>query len=352
MYGLMNRKGLMFSKINFVALILLFCISCGEDFERAPFSMYKLRGRAQGTTYTIQVYDSELNFNQKEIDSILFDFDMALSSYREGSLVSRFNALNFTDTSILSKSYFGQMLLLSDSIYGLSEGYFDPSVKPVMDLWGIGTDNEIVPTDSGIKTVLQSVGYRDTTQFKFRTLDGRMDISKLNSNFQLDFNAIAQGYSVDVLMGFLKGRGHENIYIELGGEIRLSGLKAGEKMWNIGIEKPSETNTENSQVVQEIITVSNCAIATSGNYRKYFEENGQRYAHTINPKTGKQNRHNLLSATVISSSCGRADAMATYFMVVGLEATKAYVDSDNGKGLDVYLIYSEDGEFKSFSTLN
>ena len=98
--------------------------------------------------------------------------------------------------------------------------------------------------------------------------------------------------------------------------------------------------------------MSNCAIATSGNYRKYFEENGQRYAHTINPKTGKQNRHNLLSATVISSSCGRADAMATYFMVVGLEATKAYVDSDNGKGLDVYLIYSEDGEFKSFSTLN
>ena len=168
------------------------------------------------------------------------------------------------------------------------------------------------------------------------------------AGFELDFNAIAQGYSVDLLVDFLKLNGHRNIYVELGGEIKLSGFKEGKQKWNIGVESPIENNMTDAQSIQNVFSITDCAIATSGNYRKYFREDGQLYAHTINPKTGMQNRHNLLSATVFSSSCALSDALATYFMVVGMDATKSFVDKNKDLGIAIYLIYSEDGKYGSY----
>jgi thiamine biosynthesis lipoprotein len=340
----------MLSRISFSVLLIVALISCKGSIEESSFAMFKLSGRAQGTTYTIQIYDSILNFNQNEIDSILLDFDKDLSTYRNNSLVSRVNSTSFTDSVIEVQSYFGQMLLFSDSLYELSNGYFDPSIKPIMDLWGIGSNSASVPTENEINNTLKNVGFKNKRHFKYSLSEAQIELMKLNPNFQLDFNAIAQGYSVDVLMKFLKKRGHKNIYIELGGEIKLSGFKSNQRKWKIGIEKPSESNDARNQIVQKSIDLTNCAIATSGNYRKYFEEDGQRYAHTINPKTGKQNRHKLLSATVISSSCAYADAMATYFMVIGLDAAKDFLSLNNGFDIKAYLIYSEDGVLQSFST--
>jgi thiamine biosynthesis lipoprotein len=350
MFGLMNLKGQMLSRINFSGLLIILLISCKSSNEESSFAMFKLSGRAQGTTYTIQVYDSILNFNQNEIDSILLDFDKDLSTYRNNSLVSRINSNSFTDSVIEVQSYFGQMLLLSDSLYELSNGYFDPSIKPIMDLWGIGSNNASVPSENEINNTLKNVGFKNKGHYKYSLSDAQIELIKLNPNFQLDFNAIAQGYSVDVLMKFLSDRGHSNVYIELGGEIKLSGFKSNHRKWRIGIEKPSESNDTRNQIVQKSIDLTNSAIATSGNYRKYFEEDGQRYAHTINPKTGKQNRHKLLSATVISSSCAYADALATYFMVIGLEAAKDFLSENKGHATEAYLIYSEEGILKSYST--
>ena len=135
----------MLSRISFSVLLIVALISCKGSVEESSFAMFKLSGRAQGTTYTIQIYDSILNFNQNEIDSILLDFDKDLSTYRNNSLVSRVNSTSFTDSVIEVQSYFGKMLLFSDSLYELSNGYFDPSIKPIMDLLGIGSNSASVP---------------------------------------------------------------------------------------------------------------------------------------------------------------------------------------------------------------
>ncbi len=340
----------MLFKNNFLVLIILSTVvsSCGNDSLISNNQLFKINGSAQGTTYTIQVVDSSLHVTKYQIDSLLFAFDEKLSTYKTSSLISRFNQVSFQDTVLQKEDVFIQMLRLSDSVFRLSQGYFDPSIKPIIDLWAIGTDEQRVPNKASIDSVLLYVGYTKGRHFSIRGSDGSILVAKKTPSFELDFNAIAQGYSVDLLVDFLKIHGHNNVYVELGGEIKLSGLKEGNKKWKIGIEAPIENNTNDDQTVQNVFSITDCAIATSGNYRKYFEADGQLYAHTINPKTGTQNRHTLLSATVLTSSCALSDALATYFMVVGLDATKSFLSHNSKLGIEVYLIYSEDGAYGSY----
>lgn len=350
MFGLTSLQEQMLFRNNF----LIFCIvstiifSCGNDSLDISNQLFNIKGNAQGTTYTIQVVDSSLHVTKYQVDSLLFAFDEKLSTYKTSSLISRFNQVSFQDTVLQKEDVFIQMLRLSDSIFRLSQGYFDPSIKPIIDLWAIGTDEQRIPNKASIDSVLLYVGYTKGRHFSIRSFDSSILVEKMTPSFELDFNAIAQGYSVDLLVDFLKRHGHNDVYVELGGEIKLSGLKEGNKKWKIGIEAPIENNTTDDQTIQNVFSITDCAIATSGNYRKYFEADGQLYAHTINPKTGIQNRHTLLSATVLTSSCALSDALATYFMVVGLDATKSFLSHNRELGIQVYLIYSEDGDYGSF----
>ena len=346
----MNLREPMSSRNSFFILILLSIsiFSCEESVLNTENKLYRISGDAQGTTYTIQVVDSSLHVSKFQIDSLLFAFDQKLSTYKTNSLISRFNQASFKDTLLANEDVFILMLNLSDSVFRLSKGYFDPSIKPIIDLWGIGTAEQSVPKQASIDSILSYVGYQKGLHFTILNRDDHILIEKKTPSFELDFNAIAQGYSVDLLVDFMKLHGHNNVYVELGGEIKLSGFKEGKQKWNIGIESPIENNMTDAQSIQNVFSITDCAIATSGNYRKYFREDGQLYAHTINPKTGMQNRHNLLSATVFSSSCALSDALATYFMVAGMDATKSFVDNNKDLGIEIYLIYSEDGKYGSY----
>tara|TARA_B100001287_G_scaffold237319_1_gene210256 strand:- start:721 stop:1785 length:1065 start_codon:yes stop_codon:yes gene_type:complete len=333
----------------FIFFLFSICIySCNDESIITKDELFRITGNAQGTTYTIQVVDDSLHVSKFQIDSLLFAFDEKLSTYKKSSLISRFNQVSFHDSLLAKDDFFIQMLILSDSIYRLSEGYFDPSIKPIIDLWGIGTDAQNIPMKFEIDSVLQYVGYTLGSHFNIYDMDSLIKIEKKTPGFELDFNAIAQGYSVDLLVDFMKSHEHDNIYVELGGEIKLSGFKEGKQKWNIGIEAPIENNVTDAQSIQNVFSITDCAIATSGNYRKYFKQGDQLFAHTINPKTGSQNRHNLLSATVFSSSCALSDALATYFMVVGVEVTKSFLDKNKHLEIEVYLIYSDEGKYNSY----
>jgi thiamine biosynthesis lipoprotein len=165
----------------------------------------------------------------------------------------------------------------------------------------------------------------------------------------LDFNAIAQGYSVDVLAYFLERKGISNYMVELGGEVIAKGKKNDKEYWKIGIDQPNETTTED-RPLQAIVRLRDKALATSGNYRKFYEENGQKYSHIIHPKTGYPAKHNLLSATVISDECMTADAYATAFMVMGLERSKQFLAENKALKLEVHFIYSENDTWKTFTS--
>ena len=336
------------SQISFLLFLLYSCANLGS--QEKSISLYKLSGESQGTTYLIQVYDHQINFEAVQIDSLLEAFDQELSTYQSTSLISRFNQKDFTDTLLPLNSRFYSMLDMSDGIYQETNGIFDPSIKPIMDLWDFDGDNNDIPKKESIDSALQFVSFENGLHFKISTRfnDSSALIVKKKPEFQLDFNAIAQGYAVDLLLEFINSKGHQNVYVELGGEIAVSGVKFDQEKWRIGVESPIENNKSADRVIQKVFELKDKRIATSGNYRKFFEVNGKKYAHTINPLTGYQNRHNLLSATVFSDYCWQSDAYATFFMLIGVEATKAFLKENPHLDLEVFLIYNENNTFKTY----
>jgi thiamine biosynthesis lipoprotein len=164
----------------------------------------------------------------------------------------------------------------------------------------------------------------------------------------LDFNAIAQGYTVDVLSSFLESKGISNYLVEVGGELRAKGMKADDSYWNVGIEQPEENSTDGASLNNLLIRIKEKSLATSGNYKKFYIEDGKKYAHIINPFTGYPARNNLLSATVIAGNCMTADAYATVFMVMGLEKAKQFLAENKNLGLEVLFIYDEKGISKTY----
>jgi thiamine biosynthesis lipoprotein len=165
----------------------------------------------------------------------------------------------------------------------------------------------------------------------------------------IDFNAIAQGYSVDILASYLDAKGVSNYLVELGGEVRAKGKKNNKEYWKVGIDQPNETSTE-ERPLQAVVRLRDKALATSGNYRKYYIENGQKFSHIINPQTGYPAKHNLLSATVIADDCMTADAYATTFMVMGLERSKQFLLDNKDLGLQVHFVYDENGHWRTHTS--
>jgi thiamine biosynthesis lipoprotein len=319
--------------IGLALMLFLFLNAC----QTKKSEYLKISGFAQGTSYNITYENSKGEDYSSEIDSILKAFDQSLSIYDSTSIISR---INDNDPGAEADDWFVEVFKKSAEVNTVSGGAFDITVGPVVKAWGF-SNGPIAKHDTAyIDSLLQFVGMEKVK------LEGRKVIKKY-PGVKLDVNALAQGYSVDVVCDFFKSKGIRNYLVEIGGEVRGKGTNAKNNYWHIGIDKPIDGNMDPGQELEAIIEINNKALATSGNYRKFFVENGIKYSHTIDPKTGFPARNTLLSATVVCDDCITADAYATTFMVVGLEKSKELLKSL--PGLEVYFIYSnKNGAFEIF----
>lgn len=288
----------------------------------------KISGFAQGTTYNITYENLKEEDYTNAIDSILKAFDRSLSIYDSTSIISR---INDNDLTAEADDWFIDVFKKSAEVNLVSDGAFDITVGPVVKAWGFGTAPVAKHDTAYIDSLLQFVGMDKVK------LEGRKVIKKY-PGVKIDVNAIAQGFSVDVVCAFFEQKGIRNYLVEIGGEVRGKGTNAKDKFWHIGIDKPMDGNLMPGNELQAILEINNKALATSGNYRKFFVENGVKYGHTIDPKTGLPARNTLLSATVICDDCCTADAYATSFMVIGVEKSKELLQKL--QGVEVYLVYS------------
>ncbi len=307
------------------AILLLFStvlVSC-DNYKSVQY--YKISGYAQGTTYSI-IYKGEKDY-RLEIDSILKAFDMSLSTYVDNSIISR---INKNDSSVRTDSLFNKFFNTSYDVWKKTNGDFDITVAPIVNVWGFGfTERSNNISRKTIDSLLQYVGME-----KVRLAKGK--VIKSDPTIMLDGNAIAQGYSVDVVSGFLEKNGISNYMVEIGGELKASGVNAKLQAWKIGIDKPLDDSLAINRELKAILQIKNKALATSGNYRAFYNKDGRKYSHTINPHTGYPVNHSLLSATVLSNECILADAYATAFMVMGYEKSIEFVK--NNPDINIYLI--------------
>ncbi|MEI6020895.1 MAG: FAD:protein FMN transferase [Bacteroidota bacterium] len=296
----------------------------------------KISGYAQGTTYHITYYDS-LNRNFfEEIEKILHDFDLSVSTYVPNSIISK---INRNEKDVLLDGYFITCFNKAKEVWKNTKGAFDPTVYPIVNMWGFGPGKKQKIEKSKIDSVLHFVG------FNLIKLKGNRIIKK-DLRVALDFNAFAQGYSVDVVSDFLKSKGIRSFVVEIGGELYASGKKPNAENWTVGIEKPID-NKEGENPLKAIVKLENLALATSGNYRRFVIENGIKYVHHIDPKTGYPTKNNLLSASIFAKDCISSDANATGVLVMGLENAKAFLIKH--PELLAYLIYSDEkGQYQVF----
>lgn len=325
---------------------LLLSTACSKEQQYSEIS-----GETQGTTYTILLVGDGEKVDKQAIDSIFSRFDQALSTYIPSSVISQINNASDSIRIVDSTGFFKTCYELSEAIYQSSDGAFDPSVFPLIKAWGFMDNMETPPSEREIDSILQYVSFEKNRLHHIEFNGNEIIVKKSNSGFKLDFNAIAQGYSVDVVADFLRKKGYRNFYVEIGGEVVVEGTNRTGDPWRIGIDAPKE-GMENREL-ENILHVSNVAIATSGNYRKFYEVDGVKYAHTLDPKTGKPVNHSLLSATVLAESAAVADAYATAFMVLGDTASLRFVEVHPELNLEVYLLYADShGEIKRLMSDN
>lgn len=330
--NIMNNRSL-----AFIFILALIFTSCKE--KKTVINNFS--GFAQGSTYSI-VYDNNKNISPEnlklKVEKILHDFDMSLSVYKDSSIISRLNR----NEDIVPDSFFTEVFTKSAMISEMTGGTFDITVGPLVNAWGFGPDAHKNFTESKRDSLLKLVGMN-----KVSLVNGRL--VKTDPGIRLDVNAIAQGYSVDVVCRFFNDLGFKNYLVEIGGEVRARGTKAGAP-WRIGIDKPVDNNMSPGETLQAIIRISDKALATSGNYRKFYIEDGVKYSHEIDPRTGYPARNTLLSATIITNECAMADGIATACMVMG---TKDAIDFiNNNQQFTAYFVFSdESGNYKTWMSL-
>ena len=321
---------------NLFYIFSLLFISCGtRPTNELLINHY---GQTQGTTYNINYMSADGINYQNDIDSILNTVNQSLSTYLEGSIISKINK----NESMQTDSIFTRVFETAMKIASETNGAFDPTIAPILNFWGFGFEKIPEKDENKLISLIKSVGYEKLT------IQNSL-VVKSNPNTQIDFNAIAQGFTVDLIGEHLQKIGIKNYIIEIGGELKCLGNNTEGNLWRIGIDKPTETIQQDRY--QAIIEVSNKAVASSGNYRKFKvnKDTGMKYAHTINPKTGIPVQTNLLGVTIVTESCMEADALATAFMVMGLEDSKQYLN--NHPEIDALFIYSDPkGEWLQYKT--
>jgi len=316
-------------------LSILLIASCKPQKE---LLLFKIGGETQGTYYAITYYSQDSCYLQSSIDSLLKRFDSTASTYKPNSVISRMNA---NDPTVRADAMFETIFRKAMDVSPKTDGAFDITVGPLVYAWGFGLSNRLNMNQHIVDSLLPLVGYE-----KVKLENGKL--IKTDPRIRIDFNAIAQGYTVDVVGGFLDSKGIETYIIDIGGEVFAKGEKPNGEKWSVAIEKPTQ-NADDDRSIQAVVLLEDMAISTSGSYRKFYEENGIRYSHTIDPAIGYPVKHTLLSVSVLARDCITADAFATAFMVMGVEKGKEYLKKH--KDLEVYFIYnSPDCSLKTFYT--
>ncbi len=319
---------------NISYLFLFVITACSSQDKTSLVTNY---GDAQGTYYHIKYMSDDGKDYHLQIDSILHKVDSSLSIYKSYSLISRLN----NGENLKTDSLFNTVFLKAKKVFLESQGNFDCSVYPLVNAWGFYKDylgDSIMIDSSFFRNILKNIGFQ-----KVKLIGDSLVIP---SNMRLDFNAIAQGFTVDLIASFLNSKNISNYLIEVGGELLAKGINDNDEVWRIGVDKPlEEINT--SARFQFILELDNKALATSGNYRKFYEKGGVKYSHMINPFTGFPARNRLLSVSVIHDECILADAYATSFMVMGIRETKKFVEKHTD--IEIYLVYTDkNGKWKTY----
>jgi thiamine biosynthesis lipoprotein len=309
-------------------LLVLFLLIINSFSCKTPSSYIFNEGFIYGTIYHI-VYDSPGGKNlQPQIDAKLKEYELVFSTFNKESVISKVN----TNQPVELGKYFINCFNKSQEVSEKSGGAFDITVAPLVNAWGFGFTKKEHVTQKMIDSMLQFVGYK-----KVKLVNGL--IVKENPSLMLDMSAISKGYTCDLIGFFLKDKGCKSYMVEIGGEVAAHGVNPKGIAWSIGISKPEENASIINQDIQAVVRLPGRALATSGNYRNFYEENGKKYAHTIDPETGYPVQHSLLSATVLADDCMTADAYATAFMVLGLE--KGIELAKKIPGLEIYFIYTD-----------
>lgn len=337
-----QQKNILYS---LVLLLMVLAVYLWRNREQASSSFQQqqvaavqkitITGQTMGTTYQITYLDPEGRNFKSSVDSLLEVFNQSLSTYIPDSEISRFNR---EDSLVFELPYFPQVLNASKELYQKTGGAFDPTVGPLVNVWGFGPGGPELKDSVDIQNLLSKVGF-EKVQFNDTQVKKQVD------GIYLDFSAIAKGQGVDVVAQFLGSRGLQNYLVEIGGELVASGVNDKGEIWKVGVNRPDENSS--SSDLYSIIALDNKAMATSGNYRNFYVRDSVKISHTIDPKTGFPVRHNLLSATVLGPDCMTADAIATAMMVLGLE--KAIALDENLEEIEIFLIYSDEaGNYQSF----
>jgi thiamine biosynthesis lipoprotein len=319
----------------FCSACLCVLLSCKHEIKNT----IKISGKAQGTTYHITyLAGSHANY-RAAFDSIFRCIDQSLSTYNASSIISKMNS---NDTIAVADAFFSAVFEKAMEVSAKTNGLFDVTVAPLVNAYGFGFTQREKVSQALIDSLLPLVGYK-----KVRLANGKL--VKDNPNIMLDFNAIAQGYTVDVLSAFLDEKGISDYLVELGGELKAKGKRLDGSYWSVGIEQPDENATD-EVALSATLTVKDRALATSGNYKRFYSEGGKKYSHILDPFTGYPAKNNLLSATVVAENCMTADAYATAFMVMGLEGARQFLEANKDLGLEVLFIYDEQGKWKTWKS--
>ena len=325
------------------ALIFIVCfLSLSSCQSERPEDVHKFTGLTMGTTYSVMINTGALPLSrqrlQAQFDTILNRVNMEMSTYLPGSELSRINNTDSTGQLSVSAPLM-HVLQAARELSRSTRGAFDVTVGPLVNLWGFGPEQEFtVPAEKQIKSVLHLVGYE-----KLRLDPAASTLKKSAGGMFIDLSAIAKGYGVDEVAGYLDLLQLDNYLVEIGGEIRARGVNGKNITWQIGIEQP----VAGQRGVQKIIKLENIAMATSGDYRNYFEHEGTRYSHTIDPRSGRPYTHGLASVTVLHPSTMLADAWATGLLVLGPEQG---LELARQNGLAAYFIIHNDTGFRDKST--
>jgi thiamine biosynthesis lipoprotein len=288
-----------------------------------------------GTSYRVVYLDETARNFQKSVDSLLVVFNESLSTYIPASEISRFNQ---GDSLYYESPFFYPVLVSSKKVFELTEGAFDPTIGPLVNLWGFGPGGPQLKDSVKIDQLLPLVNFNNIVFDKEK-------VSKMKPGIYLDFSANAKGHGVDIIADFLQKQGIANMLVEIGGELVAKGVNENEEIWKVGVSRPEVVGR--AEDLFSVVALNNKALATSGNYRNYYEIEGKKISHTIDPATGRPVRHGLLSATVIADDCMTADALATALMVMGTE--KAIALQEKNREFEIFLIYNdEEGNMISY----
>lgn len=313
----------------FVGLFLL--VSCVKQPQKMV-----LQGLVQGSYYAITYYDEEGRNFQQEIDSIFHAVDMSVNLWVDSSVICKVNR----NEEVTLDQIFIDNFEIAQRAAAISNGYFDPTISPLVAAWGFSAKTGDTITPQLVDSLKQLVDYR-----KVQIEDDKL--IKENPAMKLDFNAIAQGYTTDLVSAMLDAKGIKSYIVDVGGEIFARGTKPDGKPWVVGIEKPA-ADWDSERVVQQRVELQDKGIVTSGSYRKYVEREGKRYSHCIDPMTGYPVEHNLLSATVIAENATWADALASVCMVMGMERSLELIKTLDG--VEVFYIFVNDrNELETYS---